>query len=404
MKPAYYEFFAGAGMARAGLGDGWRCLFANDSDRKKAACYAANFGAREFVCADVATLGAADLPGAADLAWASFPCQDLSLAGAGAGLDGARSGTFWSFWRLIEALGKAGRAPRLVAIENVVGLLRSRQGRDFAALAGAIARCGYRLGAIVIDAAAFVPQSRPRLFIVAARGDLAIPRTLTRITPDARWTTRALTRAHARLDAHAARRWLWWTPPAPGASPPPLAAMIDRDASRGDWNPPEATARLLDLMSARNRAKVAAAAHASLSATDSIVGTLYRRTRVDETGARRQRAEARFDRLAGCIRTPAGGSSRQTVIVIERGEIRTRLLSAREAARLMGLAETFILPARYNDAYHAAGDGVVVPVVRHLAQHLFEPLLASNDRVMQTPPALPGEQSSPAREAAPRAE
>jgi len=47
---------------------------------------------------DVGGLTSRDLPGRADLAWASFPCQDLSLAGMGAGLKGKRSGTFWPFW------------------------------------------------------------------------------------------------------------------------------------------------------------------------------------------------------------------------------------------------------------------------------------------------------------------
>jgi len=41
----------------------------------------------------------------------------------------------------------------------------------------------------------------------------------------------------------------------------------------------------------------------------------------------------------------------------------------------MGLSDSYVLPSRYNEAYHLTGDGVAVPVVRHLAQHVFEPLL-----------------------------
>jgi DNA (cytosine-5)-methyltransferase 1 len=63
--------------------------------------------------------------------------------------------------------------------------------------------------------------------------------------------------------------------------------------------------------------------------------------------------------------------------VVDDGAIRTRLLSPREAARLMGLPDSYVLPKKYNEAYHLAGDGVVVPVVRFLAAHLLEPLLAS---------------------------
>ena len=107
-RPAFYEFFAGGGMARAGLGDGWRCLFANDFDRKKAESYRANWGGEALHVGDVRALSTAQLPGRADLVWASFPCQDLSLAGAGAGLKGERSGTFWPFWDLMKALRARG--------------------------------------------------------------------------------------------------------------------------------------------------------------------------------------------------------------------------------------------------------------------------------------------------------
>ena len=102
------------------------------------------------------------------------------------------------------------------------------------------------------------------------------------------------------------------------------------------------------------------------------MGTIYRRTR---DGV--QRAEVRFDGISGCLRTPGGGSSRQTIIVVNGNNIRTRLLSPREAARLMGLDNDYILPTRYNDAYHLAGDGVAVPVVAHLARNLFDPIIVA---------------------------
>src|SRR3569623_588195 len=167
----FYEFFAGGGMARLGLGEGWACAFANDFDPVKAAVYRGNFADAEahFHEVDVWKLSPADLPGRADLAWASSPCQDFSLAGARAGLAGGRSGAFFGFWGLIEGLAAGGRAPRSIVIENVSGLLTSHGGRDFEALGRALAAQGYRFGALEIDAAAFVPQSRPRVFVIATR-------------------------------------------------------------------------------------------------------------------------------------------------------------------------------------------------------------------------------------------
>ena len=169
-RPGFYEFFAGAGMAREGLGAGWRALFANDIDPVKAAAYALNGDAAHLHVSDVWSLTPADLPGRADLAWASSPCQDLSLAGKRGGLGAGRSGAFWGFHQLAAALCEEGRAPRVLVLENVCGLLSSRQGADFAALCAALADLDYRFGALEIDAAAWTPQSRPRLFVVAVRG------------------------------------------------------------------------------------------------------------------------------------------------------------------------------------------------------------------------------------------
>jgi DNA (cytosine-5)-methyltransferase 1 len=126
------------------------------------------------------------------------------------------------------------------------------------------------------------------------------------------------------------------------------------------------------MMTAVNRRKVLAAQAAGRLK----VGTIYRRTRGGV-----QRAEVRFDGISGCLRTPTGGSSRQTIIVVEGAHLRTRLLSSREAARLMGLPDSYKLPKRYNDAYHLAGDGVVVPVVSHLAKHLLTPLASRQARL-----------------------
>ncbi|HEX2493663.1 MAG TPA: DNA cytosine methyltransferase [Steroidobacter sp.] len=375
----YYEFFAGGGMARAGLGDGWSCLFANDFDQKKGAAYARNWGAGELRIADVATLATHDLPAQADLAWASFPCQDLSLAGAGAGLKGERSGTFWPFWRLMQSLADEQRSPRLIVLENVCGALTSHGGRDFRAIASALAKGGYRFGAVVIDAVHFVPQSRPRLFVIAIRKDCVVPTDLTQAHADGSWHTASLIEAQQKLSSEAKRAWLWWRLPLPPASRKAVFAdLIEEEPQSVVWHTPAETRRLLELMSPLNRKKVADAQKAKRR----MVGAIYRRTRRDERGERVQRAEIRFDEVAGCLRTPAGGSSRQTIMIVEGSNLRSRLLSPREAARLMGLPDSYQLPNNYNEAYHLAGDGLVVPVVRHLAQCLLEPLLCGQPRIM----------------------
>ncbi len=370
-KPSFYEFFAGGGMARAGLGAGWRCLFANDFDAKKAAAYRNNWRGDDLRVGDIRDVKVAELPGEADLAWASFPCQDLSLAGNGAGLSGERSGNFWRFWELIKRLGQEGRAPKVIALENVVGALSSHKGKDFAALLSALTGGGYLAGALVMDAVDFLPQSRPRLFIVALDARFAAPEHLMSAVPLERWHPAHLKNAQAKLNGAAKSGWVWWALPDVQTQGLPLRDLIEAKPTGVKWHTREETEKLLGMMSAVNLRKVRDAQAAGIPR----VGTIYRRTRRNEDGEREQRAEVRFDDIAGCLRTPAGGSSRQTLIFVEGERIRTRLLSPREAARLMGLPDSYVLPANYNEAYHLAGDGVAVPVVRFLAENLLEPLV-----------------------------
>lgn len=354
----FYEFFAGGGMARLGLGAGWECLFANDFDAMKARAYRDNFGDGHFHEGDVWALHPHDLPGRADLAWASSPCQDLSLAGARAGLSGGRSSAFFGFWWLMEALAGQDRQPRVVVIENVAGLFNSHAGRDFEAVCAALAGAGYRFGALEVDASAYVPQSRVRCVIVAT---LEAPGPCAG-RPSAR---RAVAEAKARLPAALQARWVDWTLGPPPRRNADLAAVLEPDDAVA-WRSDDETAALVAQMDGLHRLRLEAA----IASGERRIGAVFRRMRGAE-----QRAEARFDGLAGCLRTPGGGSSRQFLLVVDKGRVASRLLTPREAARLMGLPETYRLPTSTTAALHLAGDGVVVPMVRHLAAQILEPLL-----------------------------
>lgn len=368
----FYEFFAGGGMARAGLGPKWKCLFANDFDLKKSVIYRKNWKGNALVTKDVSKLTTAEIPGTASLVWASFPCQDLSLAGLGAGLKGNRSGTFWPFWKLMEKLFKDRRGPRIVVLENVCGMLTSHDGKDFKAIADALAAVGCRFGAVVIDAEEFVPQSRQRLFIIAVAGDTAISAGLIADAPTFRHT-KSLQAAHGMLKGKSADNWVWWNIPRAEMRKKRLADLIEEKPTSVQWHTADETKRLLGMMTPANRAKVTKA----METGKLNVGAIYKRTRADDEGVKHQRAEVRFDDLSGCLRTSTGGSSRQVLLIVKGKEVRSRLISSRETARLMGLPDDYELPDRYNEAYHLTGDGVVVPVVRHLAAHVLEPVLSA---------------------------
>ena len=233
------------------------------------------------------------------------------------------------FWRLMAALAKEGRAPALIVIENVAELLSSRGGADFAAVQAAAKELGYATSSAIVDAAAFVPQSRKRVLIVAHRGD-ALPI------------------------------------PAPPVGRNLTLADVLEDDQAVEWHSEIQTQRLLNLMDATNLAKVRAA----LTSPGRAVGAVFRRVRPGG-----QRAEVRFDGLAGCLRTPRGGSSRQILVVVDGGRARSRLINPREAARLMGLPERYVLPTTTTAALQLVGDGVVVPMVRWLARTVLEPAL-----------------------------
>ncbi|WP_184715217.1 DNA cytosine methyltransferase [Caulobacter sp.] len=361
--PTFLEFFAGGGMARLGLGEGWTCAFANDFDAVKADTYRANFtddADGHFHTGDVFALTADALP-TADLAWASSPCQDFSLAGARAGLAGGKSSAFFGFWTLMKALSAEGRAPPVIVIENVVGLLTSHGGDDFTALCGVLSEEGYRFGALEIDAAAFTPQSRPRVFVVATRLERG------ELEGGSAFHTRAVREAAARLPDDLKAHWIWWGVPSPPARNTDLAVVLEDDAAV-TWNSDERTQALLELMAPAHRQAV----ELRVREGGRSVGAVFRRMRGGE-----QRAEVRFDGVAGCLRTPRGGSSRQTLLVIDQGVVRSRLISPREGARLMGLPDSYVLPRSQTAGLQVIGDGVAVPAVRWLAQSLLEPLVDS---------------------------
>lgn len=272
---------------------------------------------------------------------------------------------------------RRGRHPQLIVLENVVGTLTSHDGNDFALIVAALVREGYRVGALVMDAVRFLPQSRPRLFIVGAHADTAVPSALVLPQSSEPWHSKSLRSAVQRLPERLQNAWVWWNLPVPSEPIPSFGSLIEETPTGVEWHTKAQTDHIISLMSPLHLEKLKTAQRLGKR----IVGTVYRRTRPNEDGVNAQRAEIRFDQISGCLRTPVGGSSRQTIVVVEGRQIRSRLLSPREAARLMGVPDDYPLPEKYNDAYHLFGDGLAVPVVRWLSTHLLTPIAAAN-RVM----------------------
>ncbi|MCY1191037.1 Modification methylase HhaI [compost metagenome] len=356
-------------MARAGFGADWRCVFSNDNDFLKISSYRENWSSDHFVPGDIKSVSADQVPDDLTLAWASSPCQNFSAAGLGDGLSGASSSVFMKWWDLIACKTASGREPKIVVLENVVGLIKSRGGLDFKLISQGFVECGYRFGVTVIDAINFLPQSRPRIFFVAVKVGIDFPDSLRSDEPISQWHPPQLVKAVECLPEDLRCHHVWWRMPENVFRTSSLVDFMLHDDDSLVWHTHAQTLKLLESMTPTNLEKISKAqGMGSL-----VIGTLYRRMRSID-GVNKSRAEVRFDGVAGCLRASDGGSSRQMLIYVEGEIIRTRHMTPRESARLMGLAETYKLPNLKTHAVKLVGDGVAVPVVKFLEQHLLNPL------------------------------
>ncbi|MCC7387961.1 MAG: DNA (cytosine-5-)-methyltransferase [Phycisphaerales bacterium] len=373
----FLEFFAGIGLVHEALkSSGWECVYANDIDPKKEAMYKGQFGESPyFHLEDVWQTDRiiSEISGEPFLATASFPCTDLSLAGHWQGFEGSQSSTYFGFIKALQALGR--RRPKLVMLENVPGFLTSKGGADFAAAVTTLAAEGYWLDCVVVDAKWFVPQSRPRVFVIGVHETVDSGRVIRQGSGvrglDDPW--RAAIEVGGALRPPVLRRlmertelatgWATLGPRAPKQAKYSLSAVIDTDSDQ-EWWDETATAKHYGMLSDLHRREV----EHRRTAGGLHVGTVYRRCRNDV-----MRAEVRFDNLAGCLRTPRGGSARQIVMVIHEGEVRFRWMSPREYARLQG-APRFKLAPNTVQSLFGFGDGVCVPVIRWLDQNILTPV------------------------------
>lgn len=356
------EFFAGIGLARIGLAEARiDVAWANDIEPDKQAMYEGHFGADDdghtFALGDLGGVHPDQMPATADIAWASSPCTDLSLAGDRAGLRGKSSGAFWEFTRVLEEYGDEKRPP-VAVLENVVGLATSHGGEDLAAAISEFNRLGYSADVLMIDTRRFLPQSRPRLFIVGAQNPPTRQQAQSELRPD------FLTHVFGN-DNLLTHRAVLPAPPAPLTSG--LGMYVESiHGNDGRWWNEERTAAFFDSLSPRQAARVNQLRRARASS----YRTAYRRTRNGIAVW-----EVRPDDVSGCLRTARGGSSKQAVVKLGGGKAQVRWMTPREYARLMGAGLYHLDGARTNQSLFGFGDAVAVPVVSWLAKNYLVPLL-----------------------------
>jgi DNA (cytosine-5)-methyltransferase 1 len=353
----FAEYFAGIGLMRLGLErEGWKVAFANDIDPQKEQMYRANFpdADRHFMPGDINGLSTSDIP-TVSLATASFPCNDLSLAGSREGLQGKNSSAFWGFIRTLEKTRE--RLPSLILIENVTGFLTSHEGRDFEDAMFALNDLGYAVDPFILDAAWFVPQSRKRLFVVGIKTRAGENDAIDELLQETPIRPKALVQF---VMSHPDIRWRVRKLPNPPTTGKQLRDLLEKLPENSEsWWPKVRAKYLLDQMSPRHREM----ADRMIASPTYSYGTVFRRVRNGKS-----MAELRTDGIAGCLRTPRGGSGRQILFKAGRGSYQVRLLSARECARLMG-ADDFHINVPLNQALFGFGDAVCVPAIRWIAKN-----------------------------------
>lgn len=363
----FAEFFAGIGLVRLGLEKaGWTCVFANDLNRRKAEIYEKNFGSSDLMVGDISEVQALHLP-AFDVATASFPCQDLSLAGKREGLLGKRSGTFHEFVRILREAQQQHRLPQVVILENVAGLLTSHQGQDMSSILKTLNSLDYLVDILVINSSRFLPQSRVRVFIIGIQGSRIV-------TPNPHDTETAL--KHELRGSAVARvfqenlglKWGFLSlPDIPNRSTLSLDNIIEPTSTYFD--------------KARLEKELSYVRDASRLRLDNAIKVVNQTGQTEYlTGFRRMRKnlvslELRNDGIAGCLRAVTGGSSKQILIKVEPySSVEMRYMTAREYGRLQGAPDDFWIPDNQVTGLHAFGDAVSVPVLEWLGNAISHAL------------------------------
>jgi DNA (cytosine-5)-methyltransferase 1 len=353
------EFFAGIGLVGAAVKSvGGTVAFANDIEPSKHALYAENFPDDPFTLGDIREVRGDDVPDV-ELATASFPCTDLSLAGNRAGLAGPESGMFWEFARVIREMGE--RAPGAVLLENVPSFATSHGGGDLEDAIRELNDLGYVCDLLLVNASHFVPQSRPRLFVVGVcePWEGSAEPAPSPLRPA--WLERFCSQRpelRIRLRDY----------PEPPSTTATLADVVERlDAEDERWWEPQRVRRFKTGMVELQRERLEAMVRSSKLTWRSA----YRRTRSGKSVW-----EMRQDEIGGCLRTARGGSSKQALVEAGNGELRVRWMTPREYARLQGVDDAYRLGAvSPNQALFGLGDAVCVPAVAWVLRNAVLPNL-----------------------------
>lgn len=344
-KFRFIDLFAGIGGMRRGFEavEG-RCVFTSEWDHYAQQTYRANFGEVHPIAGDIRLVPSELIP-QHDVLLAGFPCQPFSIAGVSKknalgrphGFACETQGTlFFELARIIRD-----RRPKAFLLENVKNLFSHDRGRTWETIRSVLTEeLGYHIDKRIIDAKAFVPQHRERIFIAGFRDitdfsfqDLALP------------------------DVAHGPRLAQLLHPEDGSEQPEFPYTDDRGRVSSKYTLTDALWRYLQDYAAKHR-RMGNGFGFGLVGPDDTTRTLSARYFKD-------------------------GSE----ILIRRKRGNPRRLTPRECARLMGFDRDgrppFQIPVSDTRAYRQFGNAVVVPVVEAVARHMLPYIIGSPSRAKQ---------------------
>ena len=325
----FIDLFAGIGGTRLALeAAGAECVFTSEWDKYAQQTYSANFGSSHQIAGDITKVDESSIPDH-DVLVAGFPCQPFSLAGVSKKNSLGRSHGFSCpiqgnlFFDVARIAAE--KSPDVILLENVKNLISHDRGRTFEIILQTLEKdLGYQVSYRVIDARAFVPQHRERIFIVARKGSTPIDLSRIKI-PD---------------------------------SNPKLKKILHEYCA-----PSKRDEDYISLKTGKALPKY--------TLTDNLWKYLQ------EYKEKHRLAGNGFGfGLFGPEDTARTLSARYhkdgSEILIKQSRKNPRRLTPREAARLMGFPESFKIPVSDTQAYRQFGNSVVVPVVKAVAKLILD--------------------------------
>jgi DNA (cytosine-5)-methyltransferase 1 len=365
MALRFAELFSGIGFVRLGLEKTgkFQCVFANDICKEKKECYDLNFYDPKCAEGDVKALPVSCYT-EVDLLTASFPCTDVSGAGArGVGIAGSRSGVIMD---VLRKIGESPEKPRVLFFENVPYLLISNGGADIIEFLHSVVKAGYPYVDVrILCASAFTPQCRKRIFITACRQysgetfQISDPPTETQ--PAA--IRRLQREASAKISGLILMKLAF--PALPKASVT-LPDIVTHNVPEAAWFGEKRTTALMKQFSARNLQRMAQHRYSCVAFVQSTA----------KTGVT---AYPKWDGTSPCIRRALGGGNVAKLLFLESGKMRE--MQPIEYIRLQGGPDDYKFPPSWKRAKIASalGDAVCVPVIAFMAEHVLAKLLAGGE-------------------------